>query len=53
MGFTRPVCRFQLENSAEGDPGVLMTAQTITSESLCTTTTTHITKVRDTDRQTD
>ncbi|XP_053699883.1 band 4.1-like protein 2 isoform X9 [Synchiropus splendidus] len=28
----------------EGEPGVLMTAQTITSESLCTTTTTHITK---------
>ncbi|XP_077367452.1 band 4.1-like protein 2 isoform X3 [Festucalex cinctus] len=27
-----------------GEPGVLMTAQTITSESLCTTTTTHITK---------
>ncbi|CAN9507744.1 unnamed protein product [Ophioblennius macclurei] len=28
----------------DGEPGVLMTAQTITSESLCTTTTTHITK---------
>ncbi|XP_030201884.1 band 4.1-like protein 2 isoform X7 [Gadus morhua] len=34
----------QLDNNGEGDPGVLMTAQTITSESLCTTTTTHITK---------
>lgn len=33
----------QLEGG-EGEPGVLMTAQTITSESLCTTTTTHITK---------
>ncbi|CAL8313905.1 unnamed protein product [Lota lota] len=34
----------QLDGGGEGDPGVLMTAQTITSESLCTTTTTHITK---------
>ncbi|MCJ8749893.1 hypothetical protein PDJAM_G00192640 [Pangasius djambal] len=34
----------QLDGSGEGEPGVLMTAQTITSESLCTTTTTHITK---------
>ncbi|XP_061602367.1 band 4.1-like protein 2 isoform X6 [Cololabis saira] len=34
----------QLDGSADGEPGVLMTAQTITSESLCTTTTTHITK---------
>lgn len=35
----------QLDGSGDGEPGVLMTAQTITSESLCTTTTTHITKV--------
>uniref|UniRef100_A0A8C6WQ77 Erythrocyte membrane protein band 4.1 like 2 n=1 Tax=Neogobius melanostomus TaxID=47308 RepID=A0A8C6WQ77_9GOBI len=34
----------QLDGNADGEPGVLMTAQTITSESLCTTTTTHITK---------
>uniref|UniRef100_A0A8C8J5Y6 FERM domain-containing protein n=1 Tax=Oncorhynchus tshawytscha TaxID=74940 RepID=A0A8C8J5Y6_ONCTS len=34
----------QLDGSGDGEPGVLMTAQTITSESLCTTTTTHITK---------
>ncbi|KAG7265743.1 hypothetical protein CRUP_035096 [Coryphaenoides rupestris] len=34
----------QLDCSGDGEPGVLMTAQTITSESLCTTTTTHITK---------
>uniref|UniRef100_A0A3B3ZYA1 Band 4.1 C-terminal domain-containing protein n=1 Tax=Periophthalmus magnuspinnatus TaxID=409849 RepID=A0A3B3ZYA1_9GOBI len=30
--------------NGDAEPGVLMTAQTITSESLCTTTTTHITK---------
>ncbi|XP_055005174.1 band 4.1-like protein 2 isoform X7 [Boleophthalmus pectinirostris] len=34
----------QLEGNGDAEPGVLMTAQTITSESLCTTTTTHITK---------
>ncbi|XP_076021413.1 band 4.1-like protein 2 isoform X2 [Genypterus blacodes] len=34
----------QLDSNGDGEPGVLMTAQTITSESLCTTTTTHITK---------
>ncbi|KAK7907286.1 hypothetical protein WMY93_015898 [Mugilogobius chulae] len=34
----------QLDGNGEAEPGVLMTAQTITSESLCTTTTTHITK---------
>ncbi|XP_061097586.1 band 4.1-like protein 2 isoform X5 [Conger conger] len=34
----------ELDGSGEAEPGVLMTAQTITSESLCTTTTTHITK---------
>uniref|UniRef100_A0A8B9LQ06 Erythrocyte membrane protein band 4.1 like 2 n=1 Tax=Astyanax mexicanus TaxID=7994 RepID=A0A8B9LQ06_ASTMX len=34
----------QLDGTGDGEPGVLMTAQTITSESLCTTTTTHITK---------
>ncbi|XP_036840856.1 band 4.1-like protein 2 isoform X10 [Oncorhynchus mykiss] len=33
-----------LDGSGDGEPGILMTAQTITSESLCTTTTTHITK---------
>ena len=36
---------YQLDGNGDGEPGVLMTAQTITSESLCTTTTTHITKV--------
>lgn len=40
--------RSQLDGNGDGEPGVLMTAQTITSESLCTTTTTHITKVRTT-----
>ncbi|XP_034081003.1 band 4.1-like protein 2 isoform X8 [Gymnodraco acuticeps] len=35
----------QLDGNGDGEPGVLMTAQTITSESLCTTTTTHITKM--------
>ncbi|CAG01800.1 unnamed protein product, partial [Tetraodon nigroviridis] len=35
----------QLDGNGDSEPGVLMTAQTITSESLCTTTTTHITKV--------
>src|SRR4029434_3062563 len=39
------VCEPQVDGSGDGEPGVLMTAQTITSESLCTTTTTHITKV--------
>lgn len=39
-------CLSQLDGNGDGEPGVLMTAQTITSESLCTTTTTHITKVR-------
>ncbi|XP_029107628.1 band 4.1-like protein 2 isoform X10 [Scleropages formosus] len=34
----------QLDGAGDSEPGVLMTAQTITSESLCTTTTTHITK---------
>ncbi|XP_071019002.1 protein 4.1-like isoform X6 [Oncorhynchus clarkii lewisi] len=33
-----------LDGSGDSEPGILMTAQTITSESLCTTTTTHITK---------
>ncbi|CAJ1077333.1 band 4.1-like protein 2 isoform X11 [Xyrichtys novacula] len=33
-----------VDGNGDGEPGVLMTAQTITSESLCTTTTTHITK---------
>uniref|UniRef100_A0A8C5HMP5 FERM domain-containing protein n=1 Tax=Gouania willdenowi TaxID=441366 RepID=A0A8C5HMP5_GOUWI len=34
----------ELDGNSDKEPGVLMTAQTITSESLCTTTTTHITK---------
>ncbi|XP_058880029.1 band 4.1-like protein 2 isoform X10 [Acipenser ruthenus] len=34
----------QLDGSGDGEPGILMSAQTITAESLCTTTTTHITK---------
>ncbi|XP_061901087.1 band 4.1-like protein 2 isoform X6 [Entelurus aequoreus] len=38
------ICCSELDGSGDGEPGVLMTAQTITSESLCTTTTTHITK---------
>ncbi|GCB80508.1 hypothetical protein scyTo_0017201, partial [Scyliorhinus torazame] len=33
-----------LDSSADSDPGVLMSAQTITSETSSTTTTTHITK---------
>ncbi|NXE91798.1 E41L2 protein, partial [Menura novaehollandiae] len=35
----------QLDGSAGGDTGVLVSAQTITSESISTTTTTHITKM--------
>ncbi|XP_032537229.1 band 4.1-like protein 2 isoform X3 [Chiroxiphia lanceolata] len=35
----------QLDGSAGGDAGVLVSAQTITSESVSTTTTTHITKM--------
>uniref|UniRef100_A0A3B5QU45 Erythrocyte membrane protein band 4.1 like 2 n=1 Tax=Xiphophorus maculatus TaxID=8083 RepID=A0A3B5QU45_XIPMA len=38
------ICCSELDGNGDGEPGVLMTAQTITSESLCTTTTTHITK---------
>uniref|UniRef100_A0A4W3IDC8 Protein 4.1 n=1 Tax=Callorhinchus milii TaxID=7868 RepID=A0A4W3IDC8_CALMI len=34
----------QGDGSGDNDPGVLMSAQTITSESVCTTMTTHITK---------
>ncbi|XP_067840650.1 protein 4.1-like isoform X3 [Heptranchias perlo] len=34
----------QGDGSGDNDPGVLMSAQTITSESICTTMTTHITK---------
>lgn len=46
--FLIPFCLLcsQLDGNGDGEPGVLMTAQTITSESLCTTTTTHITKVQ-------
>uniref|UniRef100_A0A8C9VZI9 Erythrocyte membrane protein band 4.1 like 2 n=1 Tax=Scleropages formosus TaxID=113540 RepID=A0A8C9VZI9_SCLFO len=35
---------YEAAQVGDSEPGVLMTAQTITSESLCTTTTTHITK---------
>ncbi|NWS87977.1 E41L2 protein, partial [Toxostoma redivivum] len=35
----------QLDGNALGDTGVLVSAQTITSESISTTTTTHITKM--------
>ncbi|XP_023779857.1 band 4.1-like protein 2 isoform X11 [Cyanistes caeruleus] len=35
----------QLDGNAVGDTGVLVSAQTITSESISTTTTTHITKM--------
>uniref|UniRef100_A0A1A8IKE6 Erythrocyte membrane protein band 4.1-like 2 n=1 Tax=Nothobranchius kuhntae TaxID=321403 RepID=A0A1A8IKE6_NOTKU len=41
---TRVQQQHVLDGNGDGEPGVLMTAQTITSESLCTTTTTHITK---------
>lgn len=34
----------QLDGGADGDTGTLLTAQTITSDSVSTTTTTHITK---------
>ncbi|XP_048385989.2 protein 4.1-like isoform X17 [Stegostoma tigrinum] len=34
----------KLDSTADSDPGVLMSAQTITSETSSTTTTTHITK---------
>ncbi|XP_036375017.1 protein 4.1-like isoform X10 [Megalops cyprinoides] len=34
----------QGDTSSDGDPGILMSAQTITSETTSTTTTTHITK---------
>lgn len=36
----------QFDGSAGGGAGVLLSAQTITSESISTTTTTHITKVK-------
>lgn len=35
----------QVDPGADLEPGVLMSAQTITSETTSTTTTTHITKV--------
>ncbi|XP_051878641.1 band 4.1-like protein 3 isoform X8 [Pristis pectinata] len=35
----------KLDSNADSDPGVLMSAQTITSETSSTTTTTHITKI--------
>lgn len=36
----------QVDTNGDADPGVLLSAQTITSETTSTTTTTHITKVR-------
>lgn len=36
----------KIDGGAGGDSGVLLSAQTITSESVSTTTTTHITKVK-------
>ena len=36
----------KIDGGAGGDSGTLLTAQTITSESVSTTTTTHITKVK-------
>lgn len=36
----------QVDTNGDTDPGVLLSAQTITSETTSTTTTTHITKVR-------
>lgn len=39
-------CGFvQVDTNGDFDPGVLLSAQTITSETTSTTTTTHITKV--------
>jgi len=35
----------QGETDGEADPGILLSAQTITSETSSSTTTTHITKV--------
>lgn len=35
----------QVDTNGDFDPGVLLSAQTITSETTSTTTTTHITKV--------
>uniref|UniRef100_A0A8C5I813 Band 4.1-like protein 3 n=1 Tax=Gouania willdenowi TaxID=441366 RepID=A0A8C5I813_GOUWI len=37
-------CSLQVDTNGEADPGVLLSAQTITSETTSTTTTTHITK---------
>uniref|UniRef100_A0A8C6U5V2 Erythrocyte membrane protein band 4.1-like 3b n=1 Tax=Neogobius melanostomus TaxID=47308 RepID=A0A8C6U5V2_9GOBI len=37
--------RYNMSRSLDGDPGVLLSAQTITSETTGTTTTTHITKM--------
>jgi len=41
-----PFFPLQFDGSAAGNAGVLLSAQTITSESISTTTTTHITKVK-------
>ncbi|XP_063121503.1 band 4.1-like protein 2 isoform X6 [Rattus norvegicus] len=43
-GLPEIVCPSEIDGGAGGDSGVLLTAQTITSESASTTTTTHITK---------
>lgn len=42
---TRLCVCLKVDANGDSDPGVLMSAQTITSESNSTTTTTHITKV--------
>ncbi|KAM9060390.1 band 4.1-like protein 2 isoform 5-T13 [Megaptera novaeangliae] len=38
------ICCSEIDGGAGGDSGTLLTAQTVTSESVSTTTTTHITK---------
>ncbi|XP_076784111.1 band 4.1-like protein 2 isoform X4 [Arvicanthis niloticus] len=43
-GLPEIICCSEIDGGAGGDSGVLLTAQTITSESASTTTTTHITK---------
>uniref|UniRef100_A0A7N8XSG5 FERM domain-containing protein n=1 Tax=Mastacembelus armatus TaxID=205130 RepID=A0A7N8XSG5_9TELE len=43
--LTKDFCLFvQIDTNGDADPGVLLSAQTITSETTSTTTTTHITK---------
>uniref|UniRef100_A0AAY4BIH3 FERM domain-containing protein n=1 Tax=Denticeps clupeoides TaxID=299321 RepID=A0AAY4BIH3_9TELE len=40
----QPVWQFVVDTNGDSDPGILMSAQTITSETTSTTMTTHITK---------